>query len=261
MRLLKERAQFKPLHGPRRIFLIDHLDRANEQAANSLLKTLEEPPDHLLIIATVENMYDLLPTIRSRAIILNFSALPNSEMREFAKLHSLQDAGKRIALSGGSPGYALSLDIAAYERRRAAMHALLKTASGEAGFGAWMPHSEAIGRSKSEKLEFYLNMLYSLLRDLMILRESGGGHSQRRYPWRVDCPGKPGQHPLDHRGSEEGRRNRRPPSQKHPENHRARRHDRRTPKAFVPTYNLIVYRLHFRILLQRFILAEFPSDA
>ncbi len=44
MRLLKERAQFKPLHGQWRIFLIDHLDRANEQAANSLLKTLEEPP-------------------------------------------------------------------------------------------------------------------------------------------------------------------------------------------------------------------------
>src|SRR5208283_1508266 len=69
MRLLKERAQFKPLHGPRRIFLIDQVDRAGEQAANSLLKTLEEPPDHLILIATAENMYDLLPTIRSRAIM------------------------------------------------------------------------------------------------------------------------------------------------------------------------------------------------
>jgi DNA polymerase-3 subunit delta' len=174
MRLMKERAQFKPLHGPRRIFLIDHLDRANEQAANSLLKTLEEPPDHLIILATVENMYDLLPTIRSRAIILGLSALSNEEMREFARVHKLQDADKRIALSGGSPGYALSLDIAAYEKRRTAMHALLRTAAGETGMSAWLPHSEMIGRSKNEKLEFYLTMLYSLLRDLMILRESGG---------------------------------------------------------------------------------------
>jgi DNA polymerase-3 subunit delta' len=54
------------------------------------------------------------------------------------------------------------------------MHALLKTAAGESGFGAWMPYSESIGRSKSEKLEFHLTMLYGLLRDLMILRESGG---------------------------------------------------------------------------------------
>ena len=174
MRLLKERAQFKPLHGPRRIFLIDHLDRANEQAANSLLKTLEEPPDHLIIIATAENMYDLLPTIRSRAIMITLSALSNDEMRDFARVHQLQDAAKRIALSGGSPGYALSLDIAAYEKRRTAMHALLKTAAGESGFGAWTPFSESIGRSKNEKLEFHLTMLYGLLRDLMILRESGG---------------------------------------------------------------------------------------
>ena len=174
MRLLKERAQFKPLHGPRRIFLIDHLDRANEHASNSLLKTLEEPPEHLILIATVENMYDLLPTIRSRAILLTLSALSNEEMRGFAREHGLGDADKRIALSGGSPGYALSLDIAAYEKRRAAMHALLKTAAGETGFSAWTPYSDAIGRSKSEKLEAHLTMLYGLLRDLLVLRESGG---------------------------------------------------------------------------------------
>jgi len=174
MRLLKERAQFKPLHGPRRVFLIDHLDRANEQAANSLLKTLEEPPDHLILIATAENMYDLLPTIRSRAIMITLSALSNEEMRDFARVHQLQDAARRIALSGGSPGYALSLDIAAYEKRRTAMHALLKTASGESGFSAWTPFSESISRSKNEKLEFHLTMLYGLLRDLMILRETGG---------------------------------------------------------------------------------------
>lgn len=174
MRLLKERAQYKPLHGSRRIFLIDHLDRANEQAANSLLKTLEEPPEHLILIATVENMYDLLPTIRSRAIVLTLAPLSNEEMREFARVHQMPDAAKRIALSGGSPGLALSLDIAAYEKRRTAMLALLKTASGESGFGSWSGFSESISRTKSEKLEFHLNMLYGLLRDLMILRESGG---------------------------------------------------------------------------------------
>src|ERR1700687_2790455 len=49
MRLLKERAQFKPLHGSRRVFLIDQIDRANEHAAHSLLKQLEEPPDHSIL--------------------------------------------------------------------------------------------------------------------------------------------------------------------------------------------------------------------
>ena len=50
MRLLKERASFRPDAGSRRIFLIDHIDRANEQAANSLLKTLEEPPPGSIMI-------------------------------------------------------------------------------------------------------------------------------------------------------------------------------------------------------------------
>src|SRR5882724_10782056 len=64
MRLLKDRASLKPLKGAWRIFLIDGIDRANEQAANSLLKTLEEPPAHLVLILTARNPYGLLPTIR-----------------------------------------------------------------------------------------------------------------------------------------------------------------------------------------------------
>ena len=67
------------------MFLIDQADRAGEQAANSLLKTLEEPPDHLILIMTAENVYDLLPTIRSRSVVLNFSPLTNDEMQNFAK--------------------------------------------------------------------------------------------------------------------------------------------------------------------------------
>ncbi|MGH6959474.1 MAG: hypothetical protein ACREE7_03230, partial [Dongiaceae bacterium] len=54
MRLLKERAPFRPMIGQRRVFLIDHVDRSGDQAANSLLKTLEEPPPHLILILTAE---------------------------------------------------------------------------------------------------------------------------------------------------------------------------------------------------------------
>src|SRR5207245_5581833 len=73
MRLLKDRAALKPLRGAWRVFLIDAIDRANEQAANSLLKTLEEPPPHLILVLTASNPYDLLPTIRSRAVPFRLS--------------------------------------------------------------------------------------------------------------------------------------------------------------------------------------------
>jgi DNA polymerase-3 subunit delta' len=173
-RLLKERATFMPMHGSRRIFLIDHIDRANEQAANSLLKTLEEPPPHLLIIMTAENAYSLLPTIRSRAVPFQFAPLGAEEMREFVRGRKLDDVERRMALAGGSPGAAVSLDLETYDKRRAAMFALLKVAAGISPFASWMPYSETIGRSRSEKLDGYLKVLYDLLRDVMVLRESRG---------------------------------------------------------------------------------------
>jgi DNA polymerase III subunit delta' len=173
-RLLKERAAFMPMHGNKRIFLIDHIDRANEQAANSLLKTLEEPPSHLLLIMTAENAYNLLPTIRSRAVPFQFAPLGAEEMRAFVAARGLDDPQRRIALANGSPGAAISLDLEAYDKRRAAMFALLKVAAGMSPFAAWIPYSETIGRSKSEKLDAYMKVLYDLLRDVLVLRESGG---------------------------------------------------------------------------------------
>lgn len=173
MRLLKERAQFKPLRGARRVFLIDQADRAGEQAANSLLKTLEEPPEHLILIMTAENVYDLLPTIRSRSVMLNFSPLSNEEMLAFARARGFDNAERRIALSGGSPGLAASLDIDLYQKRRGFMLALLKTGAGAAPYASWLPVSEALTRNRSDKLELHLKLLYELLRDLTILREGG----------------------------------------------------------------------------------------
>src|SRR5450755_535441 len=171
-RLLKEAAQFLPHKGSRRIFLIDHVDRANDQAANSLLKTLEEPPDHLILIMTAENAYDLLPTIRSRAVPFHFTPLSPGAMQQFVQARGLDQPERRVALAAGSPGLALSLDLEAYDKRRAAMLVLLKVASGAAPFNAWVPVSETIGRSKSEKLDLYLKVLYGMLRDLLILNQS-----------------------------------------------------------------------------------------
>ncbi len=173
-RLLKERAQYLPNRGSRRVFLIDHVDRANDQAANSLLKTLEEPPPHLVLIMTAENAYDLLPTIRSRAVPFYFAPLAEEQMREFVRARGLDQPERRVALAAGSPGLAISLDLEAYDKRRAAMLALVKAASGAAPFASWIPVSETIGRGKTDKLDFYLKVLYDLLRDLLLLNQGGG---------------------------------------------------------------------------------------
>jgi len=172
-RELKERAPFLPHQGPRRIFLIDQVDRANDQAAHSLLKTLEEPPPHLILIMTAENAYDLLPTIRSRAVPFQFTPLSRDAMEQFVQARGLDRPERRVALAAGSPGVAVSIDLDAYDKRRAAMLALAKVAAGAAPYSTWLPVSEVIARSKSEKLELHLEALYGLLRDLLILREGG----------------------------------------------------------------------------------------
>jgi DNA polymerase-3 subunit delta' len=174
MRMLKDRAQFKPLRGSRRVFLIDHIDRANEQAANSLLKTLEEPPDHLILILTAENPYDLLPTIRSRAVFFHLGPLSIGEMQAFAADRGLSDAARRIGLAAGSPGLALAMDLDVYEERRSAMLKLLQAAAGRAPFSEWVKHAEAMSGRKQEKLDFFLNILYVLLEDVLLAAQKTG---------------------------------------------------------------------------------------
>jgi DNA polymerase-3 subunit delta' len=167
MRLLRERAQLKPLRGNFRVFLIDHLQRANEQSANSLLKILEEPPDHLVIIATAENLYDLLPTIRSRALVLQMCRLTDAEMEEFAKAKALPEAELRIALAEGSPGLAASLELDEFRQRRALILAAFECAAGIKPFSEWVQQSETFTNSRSEKLDSYLKLGYGILEDIL----------------------------------------------------------------------------------------------
>ncbi len=167
MRLLRDRAQLKPLRGKHRVFLIDHLERANEQSANSLLKILEEPPDHLVILATAENLYDLLPTIRSRSLVLQMSRLTDQEMQTFAEAKALPDADLRIALAEGSPGIASCLDLEEFRARRALILAAFECAAGIKPFSDWVQQSESFANSRSEKLESYLKLAYGILEDIL----------------------------------------------------------------------------------------------
>jgi DNA polymerase-3 subunit delta' len=170
MRTLRERAQFKPLHGDRRVFLIDQLQRANEQAANSLLKVLEEPPEHLLIVATAENLYDLLPTIRSRSVILQLCRLSDDEMVAFAVNRGLDHAETRIAVAEGCPGIAATIDLEQFQERRSVMLTALECAAGVVPFSTWVQHSESFSNRKSEKLDLYLKLGYVLLADILHAR-------------------------------------------------------------------------------------------
>ena len=73
-------AYYRPPVEARRAFTIFTSSAFMKEAANSLLKLLEEPPDHTSLILLTENPQELLPTIRSRAVVYRLGAIPAADL-------------------------------------------------------------------------------------------------------------------------------------------------------------------------------------
>ncbi|HRN98491.1 MAG TPA: DNA polymerase III subunit delta', partial [Flavobacterium sp.] len=69
----------KSYEGGYKVMIIAMADRMNVEVANKILKALEEPTPRTLIILTCEDIYDLLPTVRSRCQIVHFNKLAHPE--------------------------------------------------------------------------------------------------------------------------------------------------------------------------------------
>ncbi len=67
--------------GKARVWILDHAEKLNPQAANSLLKSFEEPPPHCFFILVTSSQSQVLPTIRSRSQIVRFSSLSKQELQ------------------------------------------------------------------------------------------------------------------------------------------------------------------------------------
>src|SRR5437660_9005046 len=83
MRELEREANFRPFEGAARVFVVEDAEYMNDQAANALLKTLEEPPPTSHLILTSANPTALLATIRSRCQIIRLAPIPFSEIERF----------------------------------------------------------------------------------------------------------------------------------------------------------------------------------
>ena len=116
----------KPYYGGRRVAIIDDADFLNQEAANSLLKTLEEPPPHSLIMLIGSSEQKQLPTIRSRSQVVRFRPLPAEAIAQLLVAHGLvadvPTAAHLAAISEGSMQRALELADEALGEFR---HALL----------------------------------------------------------------------------------------------------------------------------------------
>ncbi len=111
IRELRRGVMLSPYQAQYRVALLLRFQEANPNAANALLKTLEEAPKQVILLLTADNAEQLLPTIVSRCEVLRLRALPIGRVEAHLRGRGTEAAQARLLahLSGGRPGYALRL--------------------------------------------------------------------------------------------------------------------------------------------------------
>jgi DNA polymerase III subunit delta' len=172
-----ETIYYRPAEARERVYIFTS-SAFMKEAANSLLKVLEEPPEFATIFLLTENAGELLPTIRSRSMTFHLGALAFAEIENrLAQLRPHWNARQRALvarLSEGAVGRALSFDLESYVAAR--NHALVMLES--ALSSSHSDHTELFkvtetyrpGAEGREKIDHLLRTLYSLLEDLMFLQ-------------------------------------------------------------------------------------------
>jgi DNA polymerase III subunit gamma/tau len=82
VRALREAVKLSPLTTPKKVYIIDECHMLTTEASNALLKTLEEPPSHVVFVLATTNPEKLIPTILSRCSIVQFTKATNDEMTD-----------------------------------------------------------------------------------------------------------------------------------------------------------------------------------
>ena len=173
IREMQERARCKPLEAKRRAFIIDEADKMNDQAANALLKMLEEPTSSNMLILVTARPYSLPQTIISRCLHIRFNPLPYETVTRFLVERMDMDAQKAkllAALSGGSIGNAMDLnneDIISYREE------LMKifSATRRDNLFSLLNFASFLGQGKKE-IRQGLSMLNTFFRDALIFKET-----------------------------------------------------------------------------------------
>ena len=168
------RAQYLPPEGTARVFILTS-SAMKKEAANSLLKLLEEPPDRVHLILLAENSSELLPTIRSRCALARLGALPPEEtvalLAERRPELNPSEAALVARLTEGAVGRALSFDLAAYLAARTDALVLLSSVEQTNDHSALFRMTEGYraGAEGQDKTLALLRAAAGLLEDILLL--------------------------------------------------------------------------------------------
>jgi DNA polymerase-3 subunit delta' len=173
IRELEREANFRPFEGVARVFIVEDADFMNDSAANSLLKTLEEPEPTTRLILTTTNPTALPATIRSRCQTIQFAPIAAVEIENFLITHKgvgKKDAQLLARTSRGSLGRACQTDVDTYRDRREAMLHVLKTITVTGDRAELLRSAEGLAAAKDRnEYEQLLDVLEALIRDAWAL--------------------------------------------------------------------------------------------
>ena len=172
---MAKQAAFAPVLSEHKVCIIDDAGQMTAEAANSLLKLLEEPPPGWLFILITQQAERLLPTVLSRVVRLRFDAPDTSAVQQILKAKGItQNTQVLAALAGGSPGRALSYNQAdIFAIRREALD-LLKKLPLQNPFGCVASLGWGEKYDRAAALLLTEQFIY-LLRDVLLLQSGAGG--------------------------------------------------------------------------------------
>jgi len=159
----------------RRVVIIDDADTMNEPAANSLLKTLEEPEGQVTFILIARDRSGLLDTIVSRCMPLSFGPLTHEEIkRELMHRQLPEETAEKLAyLADGSLGQAIKLSQHGGLDLRDNAWAFLQSLPSLTMPKLWGEAADK-GAMDRESLTEWVGYFHMLLRDMLLLYEDGG---------------------------------------------------------------------------------------
>ncbi len=165
----------RPYRSPYKVYIVDEAEKMNVQAQNALLKTLEEPPEYVVILLLTTNADAFLPTILSRCVLLNLKAVSDIKIRT----HLMQTcrvpdyrADLCTAFAQGNVGRAMAL--ASSERlgtlKDLAFDLIRKLT--DLPFYRLSRELEPLS-AKKEDIPLFLDLLLLLFRDVLLYKSTG----------------------------------------------------------------------------------------
>ncbi len=176
VRRLQEGVALRPFEGQTKVYIIEEAERLSEPAANSLLKTLEEPPPSVVMILTTLDATSLLPTVVSRCQQLELRPVPSAAVEAaLRERHEVDQERARLlaSLARGRMGWAVQVASSrnALDKRSEQMEKLLALPGmGRVGRFAYAAELATLYGRDPEAARSTLEMWQSWWRDLLLSR-------------------------------------------------------------------------------------------